>query len=121
MATLFLDVEQMTRSLEMAKRRIESLARVRDLTAQRVAEGRELALESKKANLAVLRAEQEVESTTLDLDSGETRRWPLAVGMAASDRVQPAAAERPPVSVPDSEQACIDQAVTNSNELRSLG
>ena len=118
-ASLFLDVEQMTRGIEAAGRRVETLARVRDLTAQRVAEDRALPLESKKANLAVLRAKQQVESLSLDLDAGETT-LALALGYGAGDRVRPAAAERPPVSVPDSEQATIDQALANSNELKSL-
>ena len=118
-ASLFLDVEQETRSLEAAGRRVATLARVVDLTAQRVGEGRELPIESKKANLAVLRARQQAESLSLDLDAGETT-LALALGFGAGDRVRPAAAERPPVSVPDSEQATIDQALANSNDLRSL-
>jgi outer membrane protein TolC len=118
-ATLFLNIEQMTRSLEAARRRIASLSRVRDLTAQRVTEGRELPLESKKANLAVLRAEQQAESLALDLESGEIS-LALAVGLSADDRIQPSAAERPPVTIPDSEQASIEQALANSNELKSL-
>ena len=118
-AALFLNVEQMTHSLEAAGRRVESLTRVLDLTGQRVAEGRELPLESKKANLAVLRARQQVESLALDLESGETS-LALAVGFGAADRVRPATAERPPVSVPDSEQASIEQALANSNEMKSL-
>lgn len=118
-ATLFLDVEQMAHSLEAAGRRVESLTRVRDLTAQRVTEGRELPLESKKANLAVLRAAQQVEALTLDLESGEST-LALALGLGSGDRVRAATAERPPVGLPDSEQASIDQAVANSNELKSL-
>jgi outer membrane protein len=118
-ATLFLDVEQQTRSLEAAGRRVEALARVVDLTAQRVGEGRELPIESKKAALAVLRANQQVEALSLDLDAGETT-LALALGFGAGDRVRPAAAERAPVSVPNSEQATIDQALAHSNELRSL-
>jgi len=118
-ATLFLDVEQTMRSLEAARHRIESLTRVRDLTAQRVSEGRELPLESKKANLTVLRAQQQVEGLTLDLENGEIS-LALAIGLTAADRVQPAAQERPPLAVPESEQVSIDQAFANSNELKSL-
>src|SRR5579872_4329770 len=55
-ASLYLDAEQAARSLDAARRQAENLARVRELMAQRVAEGRELEIESKKANLAVLRA-----------------------------------------------------------------
>jgi outer membrane protein TolC len=118
-ATLFLDVEETARSLEAAGRRAETLARVVELTAQRVAEGRELPIESKKANLAVLRAKQQLESLSLDLDAGETT-LALALGLGEGDRARPALAERTPVSVPDSEQASIDQALAHSNELKSF-
>ena len=118
-ATLFLDVEQTTRSMEAAGRRIDSLARVVDLTAQRVSEGRELPIESKKASLAVLRAKQQLESLSLDLDAGETT-LAIAVGLGEGDRVRPAGTERPAVSVPDSEQAAVSQALANSSELKSF-
>ena len=118
-ATLFLSVEQISRSIEAAGRRTASLMRVSELMTQRVAEGRELPLEAKKANLAILRAKQQMETLALDLESGEIS-LALAVGLTAADRVQPAAAERAPVGVPESEQASIDQAVANSSELKGL-
>jgi outer membrane protein len=55
----------------------------------------------------------------LDLDSAQTT-LALAVGLTAADRVQPAMGDRAPFTVPDSEQASIEQAIANSNELRSL-
>jgi outer membrane protein len=67
----------------------------------------------------VLRAAQQVEALTMDLESGETA-LALALGMRAGDRVRAATAERAPIGLPDSEQASIDQAVGNSNELKSL-
>ncbi len=118
-ATLFLNVEQISRSIEAAGRRTASLTRVSELTAQRVAEGRELPLEAKKANLAILRAKQQMETLALDLESGEIS-LALAVGLTAADRVQPAAVEHAPLGVPESEQASIDQAMANSSELKGL-
>src|SRR5262245_17323493 len=53
-ATLFLDAEQASQSLGAAQRQTDNLARVRELTGVRVEEGRALALEARKADLAVL-------------------------------------------------------------------
>src|SRR5258708_25487855 len=60
-ASLYLDAEQAARSLEAARRQAENLTRVRELMDQRAIEGRALPIESKKSNLAVLRARQHVE------------------------------------------------------------
>src|SRR5665213_1983506 len=97
-ASLYLDAEQAVRSLEAARRQADNLTRVRELMAQRVAEGRELGIESKKANLAVLRAGQRVDNLSMDL----------------------ATAERAPLVVPVSEEASIEKALEGSNELKRL-
>jgi outer membrane protein TolC len=118
-ASLFLDAEQAARSLEAAQRQAENLLRVRDLTAQRVSEGRELAIESKKANLAVLRANQHVETLSLDVINSETA-LAQALGLNPDDRVHAATEERASLAVPVSEDASIEQALETSNELKSL-
>ena len=71
-ASLYLDAEQAARSLEAARRQVDNLKRVQELMAQRVAEGRELAIESKKANLAVLRANQHADDLAMDLTTAES-------------------------------------------------
>src|SRR6266849_6819861 len=48
-ACLFLDAEQASRSLDAAQRELESLGRVHELIEARVADGRELPIESKRA------------------------------------------------------------------------
>ena len=86
---------------------------------QRVAEGRELAIESKKANLAVLRANQHADGLAEDMtDGGEQsgRRARLRAGELA----RPAAEERAPLVVPVSEEASIEKALEGSNELKRL-
>jgi len=118
-SSLYLDADQAARSLEAAQRQSASLLRVRELMEQRVAEGRELPLEAKKANLAVLRANQAVDSLGLNLLNAETS-LALMLGMSPDDRVRPAAGEREPIEVPSSEDASIEQALTSSNELKSL-
>jgi len=118
-ASLFLDAEQAARSLEAAQRQAESLVRVRELTGQRVSEGRELPIESKRANVAVLRANQHVDALSLDLIDAQTA-LALALGMNPDDRVSAATEERAPVGVPVSEEESIESALENSNELKNL-
>ena len=118
-ASLYLDAEQAGRSLEAARRQGENLTRVRELMEQRVAEGRDLAIESKKANLAVLRANQHVDGLSQDLLTTESA-LAQALGFGPDDRARVALEERPPLNVPVSEEASIEQALAGSNELKRL-
>ncbi len=118
-ASLYLDAEQAARSLEAERRQSDNLARVRELMQQRVAEGRELAIESKKANLAVLRAGQRVDNLAMDLTTAESSLAQV-LGFGPDDRVRVAAEERAPLVVPVSEEASIEKALEGSNELKRL-
>ena len=118
-ASLYLDAEQAARSLEASRRQADNLIRVRELMEQRVAEGRELAIESKKANLAVLRANQHVDGLSQDLMTAESA-LALALGFGPDDRARVAPEERAPLVVPASEEASIEQALEGSNELKRL-
>lgn len=118
-ASLYLDAEQASRSLEATRRQVDSLKRVQELMQQRVAEGRELAIESKKANLAVLRANQHADSLAADMMTAESN-LAAALGFAPGDLARPATEERPPLAVPVSEEASIEKALEGSNELKRL-
>lgn len=118
-ASLYLDAEQATRSLEAARRQAANLQRMRELMEQRVAEGRELPIEVKKANLAVLRANQHLQVLSQDLLNAESALT-LALGMAADDRARVVVEERAPLQVGESEEASIERALESSNELKRL-
>jgi outer membrane protein TolC len=118
-ASLYLDAEQAARSLEAARRQRDNLNRVRELMEQRVAEGRELAIEAKKANLAVLRANHHVDTLSQDLMTAESS-LALALGLGPDDRARVVPEERSPFVVPVSEEASIEQALEGSNELKRL-
>jgi len=118
-ASIYLDAEQATRSLEAARRQADNLIRVRELMEQRVAEGRELAIESKRANLAVLRASQHVNALAEDLTAAESALG-LALGFGPDDRARVALEERAPLVAPPSEEASIEQALEGNNELKRL-
>ncbi|HVP00086.1 MAG TPA: TolC family protein [Bryobacteraceae bacterium] len=118
-ASLFLDAEQAAHSLESARKQGDSLARVKELMDARVAEGRELPLESKKAHLNVLRARDTVERLAVNLINAETALAQV-LGMGPDDRVRAAQEERRDVAVPVSEDASIEEALEHSPELRRL-
>jgi outer membrane protein TolC len=118
-ASLYLDAEQAGRSLEAARRQVDNLKRVQELMQQRVAEGRELAIESKKANLSVLRVSQHADGLAEDLLTAESN-LAAALGFGPGDLARPAAEDRSPLVVPVSEEASIEKALEGSNELKRL-
>jgi len=118
-ATLFLDAEQASQSLGAAQRQADNLLRVRELTDARVEEGRSLVLESRKANLAVLRARQRADQLTSDLIQVESS-LALVLGLAPDDRVRAAAEDRAALEMPESEERSIEQALESSREIRHL-
>jgi outer membrane protein TolC len=118
-ASLFLDAEQAARSLSAVERQAANLARVKELVDVRVEEGRELPIESKKANLGVLRARLRGEGLSADAINAETS-LALALGYGPDDRVRPAAEDRALVEAPVSEEGSIEKALEESHDLRRL-
>lgn len=118
-ATLFLDAEQAAHSLDSAQRQIENLTRVKELIDARVAEGRELPIESKKANLNVLKAKNNAGKLAVNLIDAETMLAQV-LGMGPDDRVRAAAEERAAIAIPVSEDASIEEALEHSPELKRL-
>lgn len=118
-ASLFLDAEQASHSLAAAQKQVDNLARVKELVDARVAEGRELPLESKKANLSVLRAQNSVEMLAVNLINAESSLAEV-LGMGPDDRVKAAQEERAAIVLPVSEDASIEEALEHSPDLRRL-
>ena len=118
-AALFFDADQGARSLAAVKLQLQSLTRVRDLTAVRVNEGRELPIESSRADLKVLQAQQrqaELDDSIADTETSLAQ----VLGFDPGDRVQPAQADRRVTGQIDSEDAAIQQALDGSREIRRL-
>lgn len=118
-AVLFLDAEQDQLSLTAAQRESENLARVHELMQARVADGRELPIEEKRANYSVLLGRQRVENLNVDLMNAEIS-LAEALGLPADDRVQPAGEERVAVEMPASQDGSIAVALENSKELKKI-
>jgi len=118
-AALFLDAERAARAGEMARTELESAQKVLTTVENRVQEGRELPIESKRAALNLARARQLAGSLDADRETAETS-LAIVLGYAAEDRVQPSAEERTAPPLPASEQAAVESALHSSNELRRL-
>ncbi len=118
-ASLYLDAEQASRSLEVAQRQTESVARVLDITKARASEGRVLPLEVKRADLAVQRAKLNVETLTEDLANAESS-LAMVLGLAPGDRVHAAAEERAAIAVPASADQSIEAAIEANKDIRRL-
>ena len=118
-ASLFFDADQAARSLTAVGLQLASLNRVRDLVAVRVNEGRELPIESSKADLKVLQAQQRQADLTDSIADTETSLAQV-LGFDPGDRVQPAQEDRRARVKIDSEEAAIQQALESNREIRRL-
>jgi outer membrane protein len=118
-ASLFLDAEQARQGLEAAQREAENLGRVRQLVAARVAEGQELPIKTREADVALLKSRQRVESLTLDAGDAEIS-LAVVLGLGADDRVRPSEEQRPPLAGADSEDQAIQSALESNPDLRRL-
>jgi len=118
-AALFLDAERAARAGEMARKEVESSLKVLATVENRVQEGRELPLASKRAALNLARARQIADSFDADCETAETS-LAIVLGYGADDRVQPGAEDRPAPPMPASEAAAVESALQSSNELRRL-
>jgi len=118
-ASLFFDADQAARSLAAVERQMESLVRVRDLTGVRVAEGRELSIESSRADLKVLQAQQRQAELSDHVADAETALAQV-LGFSPGDRVHPAQEDERRLVTLDSEENAIQQALNTSREIRRL-
>ncbi len=118
-ASLYMDAERASRAGEMARKEVESLEKVVATVQSRVQEGRELPIDSKRAEFNLARARQVAGSLEADLETAETS-LAIVLGFSADDRVRPAAEQRTPPPVPQSEEAAVESALQSSKELRRL-
>jgi outer membrane protein TolC len=118
-ALLYVDLLRWDRAAEAARIQTESLRRAGEVIRQRVAAGRELEIEAKRAGLAEARANQRLESIEQQRDY-LAASLALVAGLWPDDRVRPAASEPVRLSVPESEPASIDAALAQSREIRRI-
>lgn len=118
-ASLFLDAQRAARLAEMGRKQVESLQKIAEALEARVAEGRELPIESKRAALNLARGRQRVEQLIDDQDATE-RSLAVVLGFGADDQVRAATEVLPVPTLPSSEEAAIESATNSNHELRRL-
>ncbi|MGH9667610.1 MAG: TolC family protein, partial [Bryobacteraceae bacterium] len=118
-ALLYLDARQSAQNVEMARQQLQILTRVQGSMRSRVAEGRALEIENKRADVDVLRARQRVEAFEDDRTNAEIN-LALVLGFSPDDRVRPAQEDTPALRASESEDALVRQALGNSNDLKRL-
>ena len=122
-ASLFIDVDRASRLKESAQKQVESLDKVLQTVQARVDEGRELPVTGQQANVNLLRAKQRLVSLAADLDYGG-HSLAVTLGYNPVDVVEPiddnAAGLAPASSVPNTEEAALQEAYTTNNELKRL-
>ena len=118
-ATLYLDAQQSTQALDVARRQVESLTKVQQNVHERVVEGQELAIQEKRAQLNIAKAAQRVDSMSVEMENAE-QALAVALGFPAEDRVQPSRQEVLNPQTPGSEAAAVDAAITNNKEIKLM-
>jgi len=118
-ASLFLDAQQMARSVASLKLEVEGLERTSDAIKVRVEEGRELPLENKRVAVDLARAKQRSEGLAGDLDYAESS-LAVVLGYPAGDRVEARDDEGKTPEIPASLDAARELALKNNREIRKL-
>ncbi len=118
-ATLFLDAQQLDRSKQSLQLEVESLRRVSSAVGVQVEEGRQLPIENKRVAVDLARANQRSSALNDDLDYSEAS-LAVVLGYPAADRVQPVEEERAAFEVPATEQAAMELALANNQDIRKL-
>jgi len=118
-ASLYLDAQRAARLGDLARKEIESIQKVQQTVNDRVKEGRELAMEGKRAALNVARAQQRIAQLTGDQEATE-RSLAVVLGFSADDQVH--ATDQAPATpmLPPNEDAAIQSAIESSKELKRL-
>jgi outer membrane protein TolC len=118
-ASLYLDVQQTAQILEVGRKQVTSLEKVEESVRARVAEGRELEIQSKRAALNLARARQRVESLEADLETAE-RGLAVVLGFGSEDRIRTTAEKSALPDIPETEDAATEMALENNKEIRLL-
>lgn len=117
-AVMFLDLERTVRSRDLARRQADSLARIEAAVRLRVAEGRELPIEGKRAAVNLARVRQRISSLE-GAAASLSRSLAQALGLPVETRIEPAQEERQAGPVIE-EQQLVQDALQSNAELRKL-
>jgi outer membrane protein TolC len=112
----YLELGKVRHSLELMRNQRQSNTRILSFTQQRVKEGYELPIETKKAELAAARTEQHI----VQLESRESQlqqQLAALMGISPGQRIE-VATEPLSIETSEREREIVDQAVATSLDLR---
>jgi outer membrane protein TolC len=115
----FLDAEHAARSASAAELQFRSLQQVKQYTDVRVADGREIRLESQRADLNARTAQNAADEFAYFAANAEASLAQL-LGYPAGDRVHPALEERTLDALPISLEQAVAAALAESTDVRRL-
>ena len=118
-ASLFLDARQAENIAQTVSAEIPDLRKVIDVTSSQVAEGVQLPVELKQANVNLEVAQQRVDSAHLDSDY-LGMLLAVTLGYPVTDRVHPVESKLPDVPNPGSEEDATRIALRNNKDLRQM-
>jgi outer membrane protein len=118
-AMIYLDLERVARAHEFASRQLEQSRRIEAAVRMRVAEGRELEIEGKRAAVNVAKARQRLESLE-GLKKSYSQSLALVLGLNPADPLEPALEQRRDPPMPESEDAAVESALKEDKQLAKL-
>jgi outer membrane protein len=118
-ALAYLEAERAARIAELLQREVGSLERVAQTVRLRVGEGRELPLETKRADLNLAKARQRLQAVESDRAYAESSLASF-LGFDEDEPVKVVVEDRSPLKLPESEDGSAEEAVASSKELRRL-
>lgn len=118
-ALLYLDAHRASRGAESARQLVATSEKLATTVEARVAEGRELPLENRRAALRLAQARQRLVDFEAAVEQTESA-LAVVLGFGAGDRVRTTAEAPAPPEIPADEAASIDSALANSKEVQRL-
>jgi outer membrane protein TolC len=118
-ADLYLRARTAAQAAEVVRQEIGGLEHVVESVRTRIAEGRELPIESKRAELAVARARYRLQVLESNQQDAEAALSSL-LGLPPEDRVATVDVAWPPTPLPESADAAAKAAIENNPELKGL-
>lgn len=118
-ADLFLTANQLKEQAQIFSAQIPSLQKVVDASGAAVAEGSQLPLDLKRAQVNLAMSQERLSSAQLDQDYYQML-LAVALGFPATDRVQPVDSDSTVATPPASEDEATDLALNNNRDLRRM-
>lgn len=117
--THFLDALKWQRTAESLRAQLESLRRTAGIVQARVSEGRDLEIETKRAQLSIAKTQHRLELIEQEADFAQAS-LAYVIGHAPTERLQPVASGPFQPQMPATEDDAIRQALDQSKDIRRL-